>query len=117
MRQDGGRDIADIAVALGLDPGPAFGFVEDRDIVAEQQLRVEAGIGARRLANIGDGGGDPRRPACHEAGGRTSPAAGRRRDRAEGVQADPWSQIGIGQMRSDRQFCALAMIPSPKRST
>ena len=34
LAERGIGDIADIAVALGLDPGPAFGDVEDAHVVA-----------------------------------------------------------------------------------
>jgi hypothetical protein len=41
------RQIADIAVAMTLDPDPALGFVENGDGLSEQKLGVETGGGQR----------------------------------------------------------------------
>ena len=80
--QHGVGDIADIAVALGLHPGPAFGLVEDEDVVAEQKLRVDAGIRPGRAADIGHCGCDPRGPPGDEAlGGDLALQPAHRQDR------------------------------------
>ena len=44
------RQVADVAVALQLDPRPAFALVVDRDLLAEQRLRASgaSGAGSRR---------------------------------------------------------------------
>jgi hypothetical protein len=89
-------DIADIAVALGLYPGPALNVLKDEDVVAEQKLGVDAGIRARSLADIGHGSDDTRRPPGDEAiGGDLASQPGIGEIGTEGVEAGiPDGQIG-----------------------
>ena len=110
-REIASRDIADITVALGLEPGKALGLLEDQDIVAVQQLRVEPGVRPRRLADVGDRRGNARRASGDEAlGGDFALQAGVGKIGAESVKA----AVAGGQIGSSM---ALAMIASPKRST
>src|SRR5690606_20526336 len=51
----GAGGIADITVALRLQPGVAFGFLEDTDAIAEEELGVLTGIRPRRVADVQDG--------------------------------------------------------------
>ena len=97
-------DVADIAVALGLDPGPAFDDVENVDVIAVQRLCAEAGIGPRRAADIGDRDANARRPAADEARRvhlAAQPFVGK--VGSEGVKAG----VAYGQIASSS---ALAMI-------
>ena len=78
-RSEGGvRQIADVAVPVELDPGPAFALIEHNGRLAEQSLRLErrrgvggAAQGGGRLDDL-DGGafGEVRRLDQASQGGR-----------------------------------------------
>ena len=72
------RDVADVAVALGLHPGPAFTLVVDRHRLPVEQLRRQAGVRTRMRLQIGQLGHDARRPPLDEAGPLDHPAQARR---------------------------------------
>src|SRR5690606_39867076 len=63
-------DIAHIAVALALHPGPALSGFENQHVVAIQELSVDAGICPGRLANVSHRNGNAGGAAGHEAIGR-----------------------------------------------
>jgi hypothetical protein len=56
-------DIADVAVRLVLDPGPAVGLGEDEHLLAEQQLAVQGCPGIGAAAQVGAAGDDLHGPA------------------------------------------------------
>src|SRR5690606_34146757 len=59
-------DVADIPVAFALYPGPVVLVLENQDVVAEQELRVDAGDEPRCVTDIGDRHAYARRPAGNE---------------------------------------------------
>ncbi len=66
----GGRDVADVAVALGLAPGASVGRgLVDGEPLAAEQLRREAGGGIARRGQVEQAGGDAARDALDEARG------------------------------------------------
>ncbi len=62
-------EIADIRIARELDPGPAFFTLENRDDLAGERLRVEAGVRRGRVLQVGDGRRDLHPHALDEARG------------------------------------------------
>ena len=69
-----GGDIADIAIPLGLHPGPAIRLVETQSPSSPRSSWVfDAGIGTGLGAQIGDRSGDARRTAINEPLGRHLP--------------------------------------------
>ncbi len=70
------RHVAHITIARELNPGPAFGLIEDRDGLAEQRLGVERRIEAR-LAPDGQHRGRNLAPLARHVAGRVDPPAQR----------------------------------------
>ena len=60
-------DIADIAVFERLAPGPAAGFLEDKNRLAIMVIGVERRLGSRRATDRDASGDNPRRPALDKA--------------------------------------------------
>src|SRR5262245_23533689 len=111
LREHGVGDVADIAVALDLDPGPAFGDVEDAYVVTMERLGGKAGIGPRRLVQVGDGDADTRLMSVHKTHGvhlAAQPGIG------EVGPVCVKAGVACGQSVSS---CPLAMMTSPRRST
>ncbi len=74
LAQGVAADIADIAIGLVLDPGPARGLGEDEHLLAEQKLAVQRRIGDGLAAQVGVAGNDLHRPAFHIGRGLDPPA-------------------------------------------
>src|SRR5690606_4708146 len=105
-------DIADIGIASALHPGEATGLIEHDDLVAKEELRVEAGVEARRAPDVEHRRNDARRLARNETVGNDlpfQPCIGQ--IGTEGVQPAVEGHVG-----HSGNSTALSMTTSPKRS-